>query len=333
MPGLPPFEERCLYEVIVSESYESHEFHAPDRDWPETNCYVDVLIEILHSAGVEVPALFSFTLSNDFEGDQWTFFKPPHSDLHRLYGIEIEELLIWKDLETHLSTQVDRGRIPLVEADSFYLPDTEGRDYGVSHTKTTIGVEAIDPGRSFLRYFHNRARHELSGANYRALLRLEPAPPASDLMPYCEFAKLDRLIRHDRDTLRAISLELARDHLARRPETNPIERYAATFEADAQALIGSNPDDYDLYAFATVRQCGSGFALTADYLRWLSDSGIPANQAADCFETLSSLASILVMKMARIVHSGQMRDLSKSFDKMAEAWERGMAEVDRALGA
>src|SRR6478736_3497976 len=106
--------------------YQRHDIHARERQWAETNCYVDVLIELLHAWGFEPVAALPFTVAIDFEGDQWTFFKFQHSDLHRLFGIEIQELQIWRPLVDHLQQQVELGRPVLVELDSFYLPDTAG---------------------------------------------------------------------------------------------------------------------------------------------------------------------------------------------------------------
>ena len=51
--------------------------------WVEKNCYVDVWIELLHALGLEPLAMLAFTVAVDFEGDQWTFFKPSHDDLRR----------------------------------------------------------------------------------------------------------------------------------------------------------------------------------------------------------------------------------------------------------
>ena len=55
--------------------------HRADRDWAETNCYVDIWIELLHAWGFEPIAALPFTFGIDFEGDQWTFYKPPLADL------------------------------------------------------------------------------------------------------------------------------------------------------------------------------------------------------------------------------------------------------------
>lgn len=311
--------------------YRSHPYHAPNRDWPETNCYVDVWIELLHHAGLEIAPLLPFTLAADFEGDQWTFYKPPHSDLWRLYGIEVAELTLWKDLVEHCRVQTALGRILLVEADAYHLPDTRGLDYQKSHSKTTIGIEAIDPERETLRYFHNRARFELSGSDYRGLFGRDAEKGDASLPPYCEIVKLDRLERRDPNELRAHSLDLLRTHRARSPETNPILRYGKVASQDLEALIAGNPDAYDLYAFAAIRQCGSCFGFSADYFRWLAERDPKWLAAAEPFARISSLSSMLILKMARVVHSGRLRDLSETFDEMSVAWDQGMQAVDRGL--
>ena len=59
---------------------------------PETNCYADVIIELLHARGDEPLAAMGTTARLDFEGDQWTFFKPDPADLEALFGVDIHEM-------------------------------------------------------------------------------------------------------------------------------------------------------------------------------------------------------------------------------------------------
>ena len=74
-------------------SYAPHAVHAAaDRVWVEKNCYVDVWIEVLHALGVEPLAAICATVRLDFEGDQWTFFKPDPGDLEQLYGVDVHEM-------------------------------------------------------------------------------------------------------------------------------------------------------------------------------------------------------------------------------------------------
>ena len=97
-------------------TYEPHAIHGDGRTWAETNCYVDVLVELLHGLGLEPVAALPFTLRIDFEGDQWTFFKFPHADLLALFGLDIQELNPWRDLALHVEGRpapVRTGRLVL----------------------------------------------------------------------------------------------------------------------------------------------------------------------------------------------------------------------------
>ena len=60
---------------LSAAGYRRHPLHHGDRAWPETNCFVDLWIEVLHSFGHEPLASLGCTLDLDFEGDQFTFFK------------------------------------------------------------------------------------------------------------------------------------------------------------------------------------------------------------------------------------------------------------------
>ena len=67
-------------------TYRRHALHADDRAWVEKNCYIDICIEVIHALGLDPFAMLPFVFAIDFEGDQWTFFKPPHDELRDLYG-------------------------------------------------------------------------------------------------------------------------------------------------------------------------------------------------------------------------------------------------------
>lgn len=123
---------------LTPQTYQRHLIHGADRIWAETNCYTDLWIELLHAMHYEPIAALPFTLAIDFEGDQWTFFKFPLTDLYELYGLDIQELAIWKSLINHVDEQIGFGRPVLVEVDSFYLPDTYGTAYQTAHTKQPL---------------------------------------------------------------------------------------------------------------------------------------------------------------------------------------------------
>ena len=130
--------------ALDASRYPRHRIHGEDRNWAETNCYVDVWVELLHAWGFEPIAALPFTFAIDFEGDQWTFFKFRLGDLLDLYGLDVQELAISGPLVNHIEEQVERGRPVLVELDSFFLPDTAGTAYKREHVKSTVAVNAID---------------------------------------------------------------------------------------------------------------------------------------------------------------------------------------------
>ena len=132
----------------------------------------DLIVEMAHALGLDPVAMLPYTLAVDFEGDQWTFFKPCFAELYDLYGFDIQELAISRPLAEHVVEQVEAGRAVLVEVDSWFLPDTAGTAYQLAHAKTTIGVNRIDLGANRMGYFHNAGYFEVEGEDFRRVLRI-----------------------------------------------------------------------------------------------------------------------------------------------------------------
>jgi hypothetical protein len=310
---------------IRPDQYQSHALHGGDRAWLETNCYVDLWIEVVHALRLEPRAALPFTLALDFEGDQWLFYKQPTSDLYDLYGIDVQELAIWRPLLEHCAEQLVRGRIVLVEVDAFYLPDTRGVSYGTAHAKTTIGVERLDTTAQELGYFHNAGYHTLAGADFSGLFR---DLAGDELAPYTEFAKFDRLQRLSERDLVGRSLALLRRHLQRAPRDNPFARFAARFPEDLTALSAQPPQAFHQYAFTTLRQCGSCCELAASYLRWLEQNGEHGLGAvAEHFERLATAAKALQLGAARAVLRKRAFSPDGSLAEMAGDWARAMEQL------
>ena len=53
---------------------------------------------MLHAQGLDPMAALAFTLELDFEGDQYTFFKFSLDEIRALYGIEVQELNVWRPM-------------------------------------------------------------------------------------------------------------------------------------------------------------------------------------------------------------------------------------------
>jgi hypothetical protein len=310
-------------------TYVPHAVHGPDRTYAETNCYTDIIIELLHAHGDEPLAALGITVRMDFEGDQWTFFKPAPGDLERLYGVDIHEMQPYRPLPDQIAQQLAAGRTMIVELDSWYLPDTAATAYRTEHVKTSVAAAAIDREREVLRYFHNGGLHELSGEDYRGVFRLEGFAGGPDVLPpYAELVRFDAGERLWGDALRAAARELLGHHLARRPAPNPFARFGAALERDLPALLAGEPADYHAYAFATVRMVGSGFELLAAHTRWLfgGDTGA-AVAAAEAMDEIVAASKLLSLKLAR----RRAFDPASVIDGLAAAWERATGGLDAAL--
>lgn len=312
---------------LEAASYSRHALHADDRIWVEKNCYIDIWIEVVHAAGLDPVAMLPFVVAIDFVDDQWTFFKPPHGELYELYGLDVQELNVWRPLLEHARTHLAAGRLVSTEADAWWLPDTTGTDYRTQHTKTTIVLQDLDVEARRLGYFHNAGYHQLEGEDFARTFGLDQ-PRAPDFMPlFAETIALTHKVARPPAELRARSRALLRRHLARCPADNPVARFGERFARDLTWIQGEGLAFYHQWAFATVRQLGAAFELAAQHARWLDDPALVP--AAESFEALSSQAKTFILKAARAVNGKRPLDASGVFVEMAAAWQRGM-EILRA---
>jgi len=307
--------------------HERHFIHAQERDWIETNCYTDVWIELLHAWGFDPVAALSFTLATDFEGDQWTFFKFPLADLYDLYGLDVQELMIWKPLVTHIEEQLGLGRSVLVEVDSYYLPDTAGMAYKIEHTKSTIAVNEIDLENARLGYFHGQGYYQLHGDDFVNLFHLQGTKDPAVLPPYVEFVKRRCVPTPNGDDLTRISLRLLQRQLSLLPESNPFERFKSRFAADLEWLAKETLDTFHKYSFATLRQFGACYELATTYLRWLKARNVKnLDSTIVAFSSVSTGAKTLQFHLARAIGRKKLLDLS-SLNEMASRWQTGIDEL------
>jgi hypothetical protein len=308
-------------------TYRRHSIHGPDRTWTETNCYTDLLVELVHGLGHEPVAMLPFTLAIDFEGDQWTFFKPSPADLVTLYGLDIQELAIWRPLIAHVEEQVAAGRPVLVELDSFHLPDTAGTAYQLVHQKTTVGVNEIDVEGRYLAYFHNQGYFALQGDDFEKIFRIAGLPP------YVEFVKpVPGFARPGAGDLVEASLAMLKAHLARAPRDNPFSRFRTRFAEDLEALLAADIDQFHKYSFATLRQYGACFELAETYLRWLADNGVAGLEvSAAAFQQISQAAKAFQFQLARSMARKKPLDLVP-LEGMGAQWDVGMTLLQSRYG-
>ena len=328
----PALARHSALPSLEAATHRPHALHAPDRTWVEKNCYVDVWIELLGALGLEPRAMLGSTIALDFEGDQWTFYKPSHDELRALYGIDVRELNVWRRLDVHLAEYVGAGHLVSTEADAFYLPDVAGTDYRRQHAKTTIVVAAVDVAARRLGYFHNAGYFELAGEDFDGALGLGGPKTRRALPLYAELLKLERCVRRPDAALRTQALGLLATHLERLPARDPLEAFAERIGADLAGLADEGPEAYHAWAFATLRQLGSAAELCALHLGWLADGRAgPLADAAAAFERVSVESKSMVLKAARVVVVRKSWDPRPALESIGHARGEGLRAARAGL--
>jgi hypothetical protein len=315
---------RSLFDLDAA-SYQPHAVHGSDRTYAESNCYTDIIIELLHGRGDEPLAALGCLVRSDFEGDQWTFFKPPPEDLERLFGIDIHEMQPYRPLPLQIAEQIDARRTIIVELDSWFLPDTAATSYRSEHVKTSVAAEAIDLERGWLRYFHGPGLYELDGEDYAGIFRLEGEVSPEILPPYTELVRFDAGARLAGEELRSASRESLRRHLEHRPANDPFERFGEQLALELPALLAAGPEAYHAYAFATVRMVGAAFELAASSAQWLFAGD--AEDAAAAMRTIVDGCKVLGFRLAR----RREFDPGPVLASMSEAWRGAMGTLEEVL--
>jgi hypothetical protein len=273
----------------------------------------------------------SFACSVDFEGDQWTFFKPPAEDLERLYGIDVHEMQLYRPVIDHVVEQLKTGRSIIIEADAFYMPDRAATSYRNAHVKSSIAIEAIDSAREYLRYFHGPGFYELSGDDYRGIFWLGRAFFQDVLPPYVELVRFDAGSRLEGEDLRRAAFEALARNLRRRPTRNPWLKFGQRLATDLPALLEGADADYHAYAFATVRQCGAAFEAAKSFVEWLAlPASADAGTAIEALSRQAGGAKALLFRLAR----RRAFDPASTIQQLACDWETAMHALDGlAFGA
>ncbi|MGB3773016.1 MAG: DUF1839 family protein [Rhodococcus sp. (in: high G+C Gram-positive bacteria)] len=307
-----------------------HPIHRGDRIWSQTNCYVDLWIELLHAVGADPVPAAAVVLSTDFDGRQWDFVKFQPEDMRALYGVRIDEMNVWKPWWQHVVENLDDGVLCTVEADSYYLPDTDGINYHIESSKTTIVPVVVDLEAMRLEYFHNSGYHVAEGDDVRQVLALDTVVA---LPPYIERVGIDdqrlALGAAHEDT----DLAVARSHAARRPARNPVAALGERVTADIPWIQEAGPDQFHLWSFGTLRQCGFTAELGADLARYLDARGVTGSgDAVQDFLDVATGAKSVQFKMARAAR-GRSVDVTDALAEMSAAWQRATDTVVAALNA
>ncbi len=306
-------------------TYTPHWLHGGDRTYLETDCFTDIVIELLHARGDEPVAALGSFVRMDFENDQWTFFKPHAVDLEVLYGMDIHEMQPFRPIPQQIEELLGLGRTMTVELDAWYLPDTAATSYGNAHVKTGVIAESIDLAGERFRYFHNASLYELGGDDFRGIFRQGPGWSEDVLPPYLELIRFDAGPSLHGEDLRAAARGLLRGHLDRIVPGNPFERFDDRLQADLPTILAGDDKLYHAYTFATFRMAGSGFELLGSHVDWLlGEAGAPASAA---MARIVDGCKLLGFKLAR----RRPFDPSEAMAGLRDSWTEAIGSLDDAV--
>ena len=302
-------------------TYRPHLIHTGERNYIETNCFTDIISELMHARGDEPLATFGSFVRMEFENDQWTFFKPLAIDMELLFGIDVHEIQPYRPIARQVAEQLAQDRTMTIELDAWYLPDTAATSYRNAHVKTGVIAEAIDLVDERFRYFHNASLYELAGEDFRGAFRTETGWAGDVLPPYTELIRFDAGPRLQGEELRAAAVELLRGHLDHVPATNPFDRFHARLAADLPDLLAGDEARYHAFTFATFRMAGAGFELLGSHVDWaFGDAGARASQAmARIVEGCKALG----FKLAR----RRPFDPTEAMDSLSAAWTEALGSL------
>ncbi len=309
--------------------------HGESAIWQETNCYMDLWIELLYRWRLDPRAALAFTVTQDFEGDHFTFFKYSQADIEQLYGAIVQEMPLYDTLEAHVAEQVGRGHTVLVEVDSYYLPDTRATAYRQSHVKTTVAIDRIDIATQQLSYCHNLGYYTITGDDYRGLLRLEPDLRDNELLlfPYAECVKRVRAPLEGPALSNAVAAQMRR-HLGRLPHGNPVSRWRAVFDEHVCTAVARGDGYFHHYGFNLPRQLGANFEMLGHCLTWLGEHGyrVPPSIPGSAM-SIASECKVLQFRLARAVARRRPDPCTECLDTLEDAYQHVIAGLLGSFGS
>jgi hypothetical protein len=275
--------------------------------------------------------MLAFTARLDFEGDQFTFFKPPLEDIEKLYGFVTHELSLYDNFLAHAVEQVLRGRMVMVETDAFFLPDTRGVSYRTEHSKTTIGVNRIDLTAKRIDYFHNEGFFRAEGEDFDGIFAFGAGAGRLKLPPYAEIVKPD-FPAVPLPEMKSATRALLAHHVGRRPHKNPVVAFAARLPEFVERTATREPEFFHKFAFNTLRQLGANFELLGSCLSWLGARDEFAREIEAC-RVISAGAKSFQFLVARAMVRRKTVGLETPLATLAESYDALFALLAQQDGA
>ena len=298
----------------------------------ETNCYADILIELLHARGDEPLAAMGFLGEDGLRGR-------PVDLLQAAAGGSRAASSAWTSTRCSPTVHCPSrsrprsppGRTMIVELDSWYLPDTASTSYRTRARQDLRGRwrGSIRRPVSACATSTTRASTSWTGEDYRGVFRLDgedlsprtccrPTPSWCASMPGLGWAARSCAEASQRAPGPPSVASAGRRALSRAS--------ARQLAAELPRLLAGDAGDYHAYAFATVRMAGSAFEIAASHVEWLlGDEGRPAVEA---LARIVESCKVLSFRLAR----RRAFDPGATVAAQAQAWSQAMAALDAIVG-
>ena len=236
----------------------------------------------------------------DFEGDQWTFFKPHPADLELLFGVDIHEMQPYRPLPVQIAELIARG--PDDDGRARRLVPARHRGHELSpRAREDLGRGRGDrPRRGAAPLLPQRVAVRARGRGLPR--RLPPRPRCSGRRAAAvhRAGPLRRRASAGRATeLQGAARERLRGHLDRgRARRTRSSASAGSSPIDLPACSTATSRDYHAYAFATVRMAGGRVRALRRPRRLAAGRSGCAGVGGDGGDR-RRLASVLGFKLAR----------------------------------
>ena len=263
--------------------------------------------------------------AQDFEGDHFTFSKFPSEDLNLLYSVRVQELAIYDSLEGHLATQIERGRMPIVEVDGFFLPDTRGTSYrrDAPRRRRSPSTCSIRPARRRRLFSQRRILFPRVATDYDGLLIDAGRRRRRPCYPYADFVKFG--CHDDVGDLRAAARALLCKHVGERPTANPVAAFRSRIGEQAYAIAQKSPECVSRIRVQHAAPARRQFRTAGEPSRLARRRHEPLRRRrARVPSALSSGAKSFQFQLARAI-------ARKRFDGLAAHLDPLVAHYDRAL--
>ena len=267
----------------------------------------------------------------DFEGDQWTFFKPPPEDLELLFGIDIHEMQPYRPLPLQ-ARRADRQRPHADRRARLLVPARHRGDQLPQRARQELGRDRGDRPRGASGCATSTAPACTSSpARTTAASSASAASSSTDVLPpYTELVRFDAGPALRGDELRdAAPARCCADTSPRRPASNPFLRFGHAARATTcRACWRATSPTYHAYAFATVRMVGAAFEVAASHVDWLLGRGRGQSAATRCARIVEGCKALSLQARP----PARVRPERRRSSELAAAWDEAMARLEELVG-